>query len=106
MSKVVDFKKDVDGDNKDYEAVANLINQIEAEQAEIDKINEDAKRAKAPHQDTIKAKIKIARDEHGIESKALSTLRAKRRQERRMKDRIGNLDQVASKQFKQMEMAL
>lgn len=106
MSKVVDFKKDIDGDNKDYSAVANLVNQIEAEQSKIDDINEEAKRAKAPHQDTIAAKKKVIRDEHGIEAKALSALVAKRRQERRMKDRISNLDETASNQFKQMEMAL
>lgn len=95
-----------DGDNKDYAKAAELIAKIEAEQAEIDKHSEDYKRKAAPHRDTMASLKKEVRDDCGIEAKALSAILAQRRQSRRMKARIGALEETASSQFKQLEMAL
>lgn len=95
-----------DGDNKDYKAVASLVNEIEAEQAKIDKINEDAKKLKAPHQDTISVLRKRIKDEQGIESKPLALVVSERRTLRRIEERKNNLDETQSHQFKQMTMAI
>lgn len=94
------------GDNGEYKAAAGLIEKIEKEQAEIDRINAEAMDEKAPHRDEIAALKKTIRDEHSIEAKALATILTKRKQDRRMKARIEALEEPAKGQFDQLEMAL
>ena len=96
-----------DGDNSsDYSSAAKLIEKIEKEQAEVDRINAEAMDAKAPHRDEIASLRKTIRDEHSIEAKALSAILTKRRQDRRMKARIAALEEPAKGQFEQLEMVL
>lgn len=95
-----------EGDNKSYPAAAKLINEVEAEQAKVDSINEKAKKEKAPHQDAMSVLKKRIKDEHGIESKALALVLAKRRQTRRIEEREKNLDENQSNQFRQLELAM
>lgn len=98
--------EDQSGDNKDYAAAAELIGKVEAEQAKIDEHAEEYKAKAAPHRDEMAALKKQIRDDHGIEAKALSTILAQRRQERRMKARIEALEEPAASQLEQLEMAL
>ena len=105
MSNVVNMKQAA-GDNKDYKGAAEIINEIEEEQAKIDQINEDAKAKKAPHADAMAALKKRAREDCGIEAKALSTILTQRRQTRRMEARIAALEGPAADQFGQLQMAL
>lgn len=81
------------------EAALEEIERIEYEQAEIDKINEQAKQDKAPHRDEIAALRKKCRDDYSIEAKALSTILTKRRNERRMQERIAKLEGAAKDQM-------
>lgn len=104
MSNVVNM--DQTGDNKDYAGAAEIINEIEVEQAKIDEINEKAKAEKAPHSDAMAALKKRAREDCGIEAKALSAIITKRRQDRRMEARIAALEGPAADQFGQLKMAL
>lgn len=106
MSNVVNMEQAASGDNKDYKGAAEIINEIEKEQAKIDAINEDAKAKKAPHADAMAALKKRAREDCGIEAKALSAVLTKRRQERRMEARIAALEGPAADQFGQLQMAL
>lgn len=94
------------GNSSDYTAAAKEIEAIEREQAEIDRINAEAMEEKAPHRDTIASLRKKIRDEYSIEAKALSAILTKRKQERRMKERIAALDEPAKGQFEQLEMVL
>lgn len=95
------------GDNSsDYNGAAKLIEKIEKEQAEIDRINAEAMDEKASHRDEIAPLRKAIRDDHSIEAKALSAILTKRRQDRRMKERIAALEEPAKGQFEQLEMAL
>lgn len=95
------------GDNgKDYAAAAKLIYAIEKQQAEIDRINAEAMDEKAPHRDKMKDLKQAVRDEHSIEAKALSLILAKRKAERRIKEREAALEEPAKGQFDQLEMAL
>jgi ABC-type transporter Mla subunit MlaD len=86
------------------EAAAEVIAEIEAEQAKVDEIMEAAKAKAASHRDSIAALKKQCRDEYNIEAKALGTVLAKRRQERRMTARIAALEPDAKKQFEQIEL--
>lgn len=88
-----------DGVEVDAEAVGKLIDEIEAEQAKIDERNAKTKADNAPQRDAIAGIKKTIRDEHGIEAKALGTLLTKRRQERRMQERIEKLEEPARGQF-------
>lgn len=92
--------------SSDYNGAAKLIEAIEKEQAEIDRINAEAMDDKAPHRDEIASLRKTIRDEHSIEAKALSAILTKRRQDRRMKERIAALEEPAKGQFEQLEMVL
>jgi hypothetical protein len=94
-----------DGVNIDEEAVAKLIDEIEAEQAKIDKNNAETKELNAPHRDAIAGVKKKIREDHGMQAKALGTLLTKRRQERRMQERIANLDTPAREQFELFDAA-
>ena len=75
------------------------IDLIEKEQAEIDAINEEAKREKAPHQDSISALKKRIRDEHGMGAKPLGLILAKRKMERRIADREEALQDADKDQY-------
>jgi len=109
-ANVVPFGEHVPTDHNELtleraaEGAVAIIADIEEEQAKIDEINEKAKAQKAPHQDSMAKLKKQIRDDYNIEAKALSTILAKRRQERRMKARIEALPKTAADQFHQMEM--
>lgn len=115
MDNVTEFKKDVEKSEDEFgknemtlerqaEGASGLIEKIEVEQARIDENNELAKAKNAPIRDNI-AKIKQeCRDDYGIEAKALQTILTKRRQERRMEDRIEALEDHAREQFDQIEL--
>lgn len=88
------------------ELAGEEIEKIEAEQAKIDSVMEDAKTECAPNRDEIAKLRKKCRDDYGIEAKALGTILTKRRQDRRMADRISNLPDRAREQFDLFEKNL
>lgn len=86
------------------EAAVEEIEKIEVEQAKIDQINEKAKAKAASHRDSIKSLKKKIRDEYSIGAKPLGAILTKRKQERRMAERIESLEGTDADQFEQMEL--
>lgn len=102
--EVVEFGGADIGDNskaleRAVESALEEIEKIEAEQAKIDAINDEAKAKKAPHSDTIAELKKTCRDDYSIEAKPLAIILAKRRQERRIAARIEALKDTAKDQM-------
>jgi len=95
-----------EGDNKDYPGAAKLINEIEAQQAKIDKINEQAKKDKEPYQTEMSVLKKRVKDETGMETAVLNFKVAERKQKRRLEERRNGLDEIQTHQLKQLEMAM
>ena len=89
----------------DQPAVMAVIEQIEVEQAKIDDVNASAKETNAAQRDEMAKLKKQLRDDHGLEAKAIATILTKRRQERRMKDRIAGLPEKAKDQFEMFDAA-
>jgi len=85
-----DIAEATDGSNiaRAYEAGAEFIDKIEAEQAKIDEINEKAKEEKAPYSQRIKELKKEFREEYTIDTKSFNDLLAIRKAERRLVDRV------------------
>lgn len=81
------------------EGAVELIEKIEEAQAEIDANNEEAKRKNKPHRDHIAKLKKECRDDFSIEASALQTYITQRRQNRRMDERIANLEELAREQY-------
>lgn len=87
------------------QAAAEVIAEIEREQAKIDEVMEDAKAKIAPQRDAIARLKKSCRDDYGIEAKPLAIHLADRRQQRRILVRINALQETGREQFEQIEMA-
>ncbi|MEM7300679.1 MAG: hypothetical protein AAF468_06310 [Pseudomonadota bacterium] len=92
------------GHNVDFGAVAGLVEEIEEAQAAIDEISAKEKDRKAPFKDTIAQLKRQAKEEEGITVKALNLHLTKRRQERRITDRIQALDDVQRGDFDQLAL--
>lgn len=99
QDNVVDFGSNELTLDRAVEAAIDEIEKIEAEQSKIDAIMEDAKSKCAPHRDSIAKLKKTCRDDFSIEAKALGTVLTKRRQERRMAERIAKLEGAAKDQM-------
>jgi hypothetical protein len=90
----------------DSDVVESLVDEIEAEQAKIDAIMDDAKAKCATHSDAIKDLKKAANEEHGIPRKEFNAILSKRRYLQKAENADAKLSDEQKSEFMKLEEAL